>query len=203
MSETPSNDEPSAAGQQPSGWDSDITDGRKKDIWKSAYPPEARKGIWGEMIYLGIIFIACVIGIFCIIYKIYVEPYPCPCVGTIDERTLSGWNLFLGYLGAWIAGTLGGCSFSIKWMYHVVAKRLWHEDRRLWRICSPHLSGIVSLIMTFLVSSGVLHVFDTAFSERPVGVMAFSFLVGYFSDKALAKMAEVADTLFGAQKKDK
>jgi len=28
-------------------------------------------------------------------------------------------------------------------------------------------------------------------------VMAFSFLVGYFSDKALAKMAEVADTLFG------
>ena len=33
--------------------------------------------------------------------------------------------------------------------------------------------------------------------------MAFSFLVGYFSDKALAKMADVADTLFGGLKVEK
>jgi hypothetical protein len=33
--------------------------------------------------------------------------------------------------------------------------------------------------------------------------MAFSFLVGYYSDKALAKMADVADTIFGSGKKEK
>jgi hypothetical protein len=105
--------------------------------------------------------------------------------------------VFLGFLGSLFAGTLGGCSFGIKCMYHFVAKLMWHEDRRLWRLLSPPLSGILSLFMVFLVASGLLQIFDTKFIEQPIRVMAFSFLVGYFSDKALAKMAEVADTLFG------
>ena len=87
-------------------------------------------------------------------------------------------------------------------MYHSVARQIWHEDRRLWRLLAPHLSGVVSLFMVFLVASGLLQIFDKQFIERPIGVLAFSFLVGYFSDNALAKMAEVADTLFGGQKKE-
>ncbi len=55
--------------------------------------------------------------------------------------------------------------------------------------------------MVFLVASGLLEIFDSTFIEHPIRVMAFSFLVGYFSDKALAKMADVADTLFGETKK--
>jgi hypothetical protein len=31
--------------------------------------------------------------------------------------------------------------------------------------------------------------------------MAFSFLAGYFSDRTLAKMAEIADTLLGGVEK--
>jgi hypothetical protein len=187
--------------QQPSGWDADLTDGRKKGEWRSAYPPEARKCIRKEMGYLTTVFILCILGIFSILYKIYTTPHSTDSQQPqgIPLDTQNNFMLFWAYLGAWVAGTLGGCSYGIKWMYHIVAKGLWHEDRRLWRIFSPHLSGVVALIMTFLITSGILQLFDKTFSERPIGVLAFSFLVGYFSDKALAKMAEVADTLFGGQ----
>jgi hypothetical protein len=57
--------------------------------------------------------------------------------------------------------------------------------------------------MFFLVDSGLLEIFDSTFIEHPIRVIAFSFLVGYFSDKALAKMADVADTLFGGTKPEK
>jgi hypothetical protein len=56
--------------------------------------------------------------------------------------------------------------------------------------------------MVFLVASGLLQIFDIDFIEHPIRVMAFSFLVGCFSDKALAKMADVADTLFGGQQRN-
>jgi hypothetical protein len=152
------------------------------------------------MIYLALLFAFCVFGVFYVIYEIYAAPGTSRLLPEGDDGLGDGRSLFLGFIGAWVAGTLGGCSFSIKWMYHIVARRLWHEDRRLWRVCSPHLSGVVSLIMVFLVSSGLLQLFDKNFSQRPISVMAFSFLVGYFSDKALAKMADVADTLFGGTK---
>lgn len=179
----------------------DYTDGKQPGEWQTSYSKEARKGIRWETAYLVTIFSICVLGVFYVIYKFCDSPVGSePLVG--ETKGISrGSNMFLGFLGAWFSGTLGGCSFGIKWMYHIVAKQRWHEDRRLWRLLSPHLSGVVSLFMVLLVASGLLQIFAKDFVERPIGVMAFSFLVGYFSDKALAKMAEVADTLFGGQKK--
>ncbi|MDB6066845.1 MAG: rane protein of unknown function [Pedosphaera sp.] len=180
----------------------DYTDGKKPGEWETSYPTKARQEILYESIYLGVMFFSCVLGIFYIIKRLCETSIPDePLMGNLNDTSHKS-AMFLGLLGAYISGTLGGCSFSIKWMYHIVAKRGWHQDRRLWRIFSPHLSGVVSLIMVFLMASGLLQLFDKTFVERPIGVMAFGFLVGYFSDKALAKMAEVADTLFGGQKKD-
>lgn len=172
----------------------DYTDGRARGDWKAFYPPEARKWIRIEAIYLVAVFFACLAGVFYVVYSLCRLPETAAAAVIEDQKCAP----FLAYLGAWIAGMLGGCSFGIKWMYHSVAKRIWHEDRRLWRFLSPHLSGVVSLFMVFLVSSGLLQLFDKNFLQRWIAVIAFSFLVGYFSDKALAKMAEVADTLFGA-----
>jgi hypothetical protein len=181
----------------------DYTDGKKPGEWETSYPPKARKGIQCETAYLVLLFFGCVAGVFYVLFKLCNEPLTSQ-LSTDDAKSIGDKStMFLGFFGAWCCGTLGGCSFGIKWMYHSVAKRLWHEDRRLWRLLSPHLSGVVSLVMVLLVASGLLQIFDKEFVERPIGVMAFSFLVGYFSDKALAKMAEVADTLFGAQKRDK
>lgn len=181
----------------------DYTDHRAPGDWKTKYPEDARTWIRIEVCYLVILFLAALGAVLYILYRL------CS-FGPASEIAAAGGPSdqqncppFLIFLGALATGTLGGCSFGIKWMYHSVAKQIWHEDRRLWRFLTPPLSGVVSLFMVFLVSSGLLQIFDKEFMRRPIAVLAFGFIVGYFSDKALAKMAELADTLFGRTDKGK
>ena len=175
----------------------DYTDGKPKGTWKSEYPPEARKGIRCETAYLVSISAICLITVLGIVYwcRILDTKGSAPNPLTPDPTCLA-------VVGALFTGTLGGCCFGLKCMYHFVAKLRWHEERRLWRLLSPLLSGVVALFMVLLVASGLLQIFDEKFIERPLRVIAFSFLVGLFSDKALAKMAEIADTLFGGKDND-
>ena len=175
----------------------DYSDGRQLGEWTSIYPKEARWGIRFETWYLVLWTIGYVGCVFYLLYQLYWNSDGPVGASNTDKNKI----VFCGFVSAWIGGSLGGFTFGIKWMYHSVAKELWHVDRRLWRLLTPHLSAIVSLFMVFLVCSGLLQIFDNKFIERPVAILAFSFLVGYFSDKALAKMAEVADTLFGSQKR--
>jgi hypothetical protein len=78
-----------------------------------------------------------------------------------------------------------------------VARGLWHLDRRLWRIFTPHISGGLSFFVLTLISSGALRIFDSKATNSPALVVGLGFLVGYFSDSAIAKLTEVAETLFG------
>jgi hypothetical protein len=103
----------------------------------------------------------------------------------------------LKYGLAWLAGTLGGTLFDLKWLYHTVARQLWHMDRRLWRIFTPHISGGLAFSVVALVASGGVRIFDAKATESHALVVGLSFLVGYFSDNAIAKLLEVAETLFG------
>jgi hypothetical protein len=103
----------------------------------------------------------------------------------------------LKYGFAWAAGTRGGVLFDLKWLYHTVARGLWHLDRRLWRIFTPHISGGLSFFVLALISSGALRIFDSKATNSPALIVGLGFLVGYFSDSAIAKLTEVAETLFG------
>jgi len=101
---------------------------------------------------------------------------------------------------AWLSGTLGGTLFDVKWLYHSVARRVWHLDRRLWRVFTPHISGGLAFAVLALVSSGLVRIFDSkAVDSLPV-VVGLAFLVGYFSDGAIAKLSELARTIFGASR---
>ncbi len=103
-------------------------------------------------------------------------------------------------LHAWLGGVLGGTLYATKWQYHVVAKGLWSLDRRLWRFFTPHLSGSLALAFVVIMGSGLIEIIDrTAMSSIWV-CFGISFLVGYFSDSATAKLSEVARTLFGTTK---
>ena len=98
---------------------------------------------------------------------------------------------------AWLGGMLGGALFSIKWFYHSVAKGIWNADRIFWRLFTPHVSGGLGAVFVTLCASGMLVVFDKkAFSSVWI-CFGLAFLVGYFSDHAVAKLSEVAQTLFG------
>lgn len=169
----------------------DYTDGRTALEWETKYPPEARKKICAEAIYLGIMFVAFLVATFAILK--YWDRHPHPAAGNPD-------TLWLGYLSVWVGGTMGGLMFNIKWLYHTVAKRIWHEDRLLWRIFQPHVSGAVALFTLLLIASGLVQVFNADLINHPVTVLGFGFLTGYFSDKALAKLTETADAIFGPTK---
>jgi hypothetical protein len=116
---------------------------------------------------------------------------------SIDD---SKYSDVLTYSLAWLGGTLGGTLFDLKWLYHSVAKQQWHLDRRLWRLFTPHISGGLAFVMIALISSGVFRVFDNTATKSCSLVVSVSFLVGYFSDSAIAKLTEIAETLFGTSR---
>jgi hypothetical protein len=98
------------------------------------------------------------------------------------------------------AGLLGGTVFSLKWWYHSIAKGIWNFDRFAWRIAVPLQAAVVSMFMHVLFKSDLLGILNPAAMDRIHNILAFGFLVGYFSDSAVAKLAEIAESLFGASR---
>jgi hypothetical protein len=148
-----------------------------------------------ETVYLAVLSIASLLAVFYLINEGFAIDTTSGDAASTKKAQSS--LIFNGLLLSLAAGTLGGCCFGGKCLYHFIAKRLWHEDRRIWRILAPPLSGVLSLILVMLVASGLFQIFDPKFIESPLRVAALAALAGYFSDKALAKMSEIADTLFG------
>lgn len=167
----------------------DPTDGRTPLDWQSKYPSEAQREIRNEALYLaGLLVLIPVAMLLCWL------GYPNRWLKLTDDA----YGSVVKYVLAWLGGTLGGTLYDIKWLYHVVARRVWHLDRRLWRLFTPHISGGLAFAMIALISSGMLRVFDPHATQSRSLVVAVAFLVGYFSDKAVAKLSEIAETLFGA-----
>lgn len=171
----------------------DLTDGRTKLDWQTKYPePCAWWGIRIEAGYLAL--------------HLFLIPFVLLGLwgGGIHhfvELQARQDQAVLRYAYAWIGGVFGGTLFSIKWLYHSVAHQMWHEDRRLWRLFTPHISGGLAFAVMLMVSSGILKLFDKQSLDSPPVILAISFLVGYFSDNAAAKLTEIAETLFGTTRR--
>jgi len=165
----------------------DPTDKRDIGDWKTRYPDEAKKTIILEAIYLGFIFIS--IPIILLLFVVF------------NETVFFGNHIIRKYIFAWMGGTFGGVLFSLKWLYHSVAKNIWNEDRRLWRLFTPHLSGGFSFAMVVLISSNLINVFNPEALNRLATIFGIGFLTGYFSDYAIGKFSDVAKTLFGVANK--
>ncbi len=164
----------------------DFTDGRKLGDWRSQYEPEALRSIRWEAAYLlAMLAIATVM-----MFLIWLGA-PQKRLGLSNESTL----VFARYTMAGLAGTLGGILFAMKWLYHSVAKHIWNLDRRWWRYFTPVISGGLAFATILIVES--FGVFDPNLVSTRARTSAFGFLVGLFSDNAMAKLAEVAQTLFG------
>jgi hypothetical protein len=171
--------------------ESDIenTDGRKVCEWRSRYEPEARKEIYWEACYLGALFVLSQL----LILAFWLGCFHCKVCGMTDEKYVTVCH----YAYAWFAGMLGGTMFSAKWLYHAAARAFWNQDRRLWRVFSPHLSAALAFAFYTIIVSGLLKVIDVATMQKPSSIIGCSFLVGYFSDGAIGKLREVSEILFG------
>jgi hypothetical protein len=122
--------------------------------------------------------------------------YPKNWFGLSDQK----YQCILKYGLSWVSGSLGGTLFDVKWMYHSVARKTWHSDRRLWRFFIPFISGNLAFVMVALISSPIFFIFDRKAVDSLPLVVGIGFMVGYFSDTALAKLKEVSLNLFGSNR---
>ena len=167
---------------------SDPTDGRERLDWETKYPPKAVSAIRFEAWYLGFLLLLAPVALL-----VLWAGWPQCRLGLSDQK----YHVAMKFGLAWAAGTLGGILFDIKWLYHSVARQLWHIDRRLWRVFTPHLSGGLAFFVIVLIESHIFTIFDRNITNRSVTVVGIALLTGYFSDSAVAKLSEIAETLFG------
>ncbi|MCK9365482.1 MAG: hypothetical protein M0P74_18010 [Syntrophales bacterium] len=171
---------------------SDPTDGRERLEWRSKYSePGAKCGIWFEAAYLAVLLL----GIPIAIVISWLE-YPKDWFGLCDQK----YKPIMKYSIAWLSGSLGGTLFDVKWLYHSVARQFWHLDRQLWRFFTPHISGGLAFVTIALISSPIFRLFDRQAVESLASIVSVAFLVGYFSDNALAKLREIAENIFGTNR---
>ena len=140
--------------------------------WESKYTdPAARREIRLEAKYLAVLLFSSPLAMLLLWLGL-----PQQLLGLPDAK----YRPILTYGLSWLAGTLGGTLFSLKWLYHAVARQLWHLDRRLWRMFTPHISGGLAFAVTTLIASGLLRVLDRdAVRSYPL-IVGCGFLVGYF-----------------------
>lgn len=164
------------------------TDERDLGQWESRYSEkEARRAIQFEAgfvwISLGFSILA-ILGVACALV-VWTEPE--------FQRFHPVAPFALSYLG----GMLGGTLFSMKWLYHSVAKGLWNRDRRLWRTFTPFLSGGASLTVILLCASGAIPLFGPELVRTEVGALGLSVVFGYFSDRAFSALERLAEDNLG------
>lgn len=160
------------------------TDDREIGDWKPRYEETALRNIKWERNYL--LIVICFMALISIALGIQVKNQILNFEFAVSPKVHS-------YFFAWIGGTFGGLVFAGKWLYHTVARGYWNLDRRLWRILTPHLSGIVALFFVMIFSSDIFNNPQTYSIHKSCGI---GFLVGYFSDNAIGKLSELANVFF-------
>lgn len=150
--------------------------------------PAAQRGIKIEAIYVGIVAL--------------LAPALMLSVALGWPRSLlniddSVWMNVTHWIYAWLGGLFGGSLFAMKWMYHSVAKGLWNQDRRLWRIFTPLLSAGVGFTVVVLSGARVLPFFGADLVRTNSGALGVAVLVGYFSDQTISRLADIAEGHLG------
>ena len=164
----------------------DPTDGREAYEWATRYPRIAWVQIIWEALYLIVIFL---ISLF-IIFATW-KGWACSFLSASPGEALT----LKKYIYYAASGMLGGVAFGIKYFYRVVARGYWHQDRIIWRLKSPLLAMALAFVVGALIDASLI---PTRGPSSDAAFVSIGFLVGYFADKAIAKMYEIADVIFGA-----
>jgi hypothetical protein len=142
-----------------------------------------------EFCYLVALFLACPV----ILFLLGARKLDAP----LDLSHTEGRALSL-YGSAWIGGLLGGCVYSMKWLYHSIGRGKWHLDRRAWRFLTPLVSSGLAFGTLSLLISGAVPLLSENITRSQAGICGIAFLVGYFSDDTVAALATWAKRLLRA-----
>lgn len=160
------------------------TDEREKWDWESRYPDEVHTKLKWELGYLIFLIFVALLVIFLNWLGVFTGGLEAPC----EKTTLTTYIYYLA------SGLLGGVTFSGKYLYRVVGRGYWNQDRWVWRTLSPLLSMVIGFVIGAMVECGVMDSLVTSSGARSVVI---GFLAGYFADKAVGFMCDIADVLFG------
>jgi hypothetical protein len=164
----------------------DRTDGREPDEWQSRWQPRAIKQITFEAFYLALLLILAPAAL------VWVWQGSPRDILDVDP---SRYEVFRIYAYSWLAGTIGGTVFVLKWLYHSVARGGWHVDRLLWRLFTPHLSGAVSTAFIAIITSSIFEILNRELLRTGPALLGLGFLFGYFSDLTVARLYEMARSM--------
>lgn len=184
---------------------SEFADDRVRWDWKSKYPPEARREINFEarvlvaLLAAFLLFDGLFLGLSGEAARVTIAWLPT----VTNEGGTTSANYVVGFrwFALFFAGSVGGVTFSIKWLVHAVAYGRWHMDRRYWRLLVPLVGGALACVVTALMEAGMIGGAAAAADHRPVATAAaVAFLVGYFSDGVSGLLSNVANAIFGTLK---
>ncbi len=98
-----------------------------------------------------------------------------------------------------IAGAIGACVFSLYAVAHHLGRLHDFQVRwTAWYFLRPFIGAGLAMIFYFLIRGGVLTVGTSLQNLNLIVVAGLSGLVGMFSEQALRKTRDVADTIFGS-----
>ncbi|MFD0987840.1 hypothetical protein [Methyloligella solikamskensis] len=171
----------------------DPTDGRPVGDWRSRYSGGAWCQICSELAYLLLMLFAAITLLFFIGCSLAAESAEHRIVW-LESAIPEG---MLVWIAVGLSGSIGGITFTLKWLYHSVANNIWNQDRVLWRIIVPVISGLVSTFLAFVIFSNIVFLIRGESLGNVFFAMGFGFVFGYFSDSALAWLKKLADSVFG------
>lgn len=108
--------------------------------------------------------------------------------------TSASAQVFRKYSFYCFSGLLGGTVYGMKYLYRVVARGYWHEDRKAWRYMSPFIALAISFAFGALIDGKFITINN---EMRASSIIGIGFLVGYFADRAIGKLHDIADVVFG------
>lgn len=160
-------------------------DGHKQWEWKTKYNDGAWKHIRIEAIYLAaLLFVGIILLILNytgILYSAYIHI-------TCEDFAVKK-EVFLKELYCAIFGLLGGIVYGIKILYKAVARGKWHIDRLLWRLFTPWVSLVLSIVIASMMSGSIL-------PHNNYIAISIGFFAGYFSESAIGKLYAIAKIMF-------
>jgi hypothetical protein len=140
----------------------------------------------------------------------------CYLIATMILASACLWSIHIGYvtvnsptrwyLYSLIGGFLGGWAFDAKWFYRVTARGKdtqypwkWEANKIYWRILIPFISAIVAFSIYLAGISKIIPIVSINIGSG-ADAFAFSFVMGYFSDTVIGKLAGVSHSLLGGEK---
>jgi hypothetical protein len=120
---------------------------------------------------------------------------PEPSVVTFFGRTYRIWDEVRLLLIVMFTGALGSIVHSLRSLYWYVGNRALVLSWLLMYVMLPFVGSSLALVFYFVIRGGFFSPQSSFEQTSPFGFAAFSALIGMFSQQAVLKLRDVADTL--------